>query len=78
MIEYVITGRQILEMLENAGYSNKRIVKEKLLTGDALQQLRENKMVGIKTLGKICDLLEVQPHILIKNVTEPPKSNNQN
>lgn len=75
MIEYVITGRQILEMLENAGYSNKRLVKENLLTGTALQQLRENKMVGIKTLGKICDLLVVQPHILIKNVPEKPKSN---
>lgn len=70
MIEYVVSGRQILEMLKNRGYNSNKIAKEKLLSAVTMQRLREDKMISIESLGKVCDILEVQPHILVKNVTE--------
>ena len=40
-------------------YTSYQIRQKKLLGENALQSLRENKMVGIKALDQICDILEL-------------------
>lgn len=42
----------ILQMLKAAGYNTSRIRKEKLISENALQQIRDGEMVAVKTLEK--------------------------
>lgn len=58
----------VLQALKNAGYNTTRLRKEKLLGENAIQALRQNQMVGIIALEKICGLLEMQPGNIIKYV----------
>ena len=55
----------IIQRLKEAGYNTSRIRKEKLISENALQQIREGEMVAIKTLTKLCELLDAQPGDLI-------------
>lgn len=59
---------KVLETLSEAGYTPGKLRKEKLLGENAIQCLRENKMVGIKALDKICSILDMQPGNVIKYV----------
>ena len=56
MIVYKI---DVLKTLNESGYTPGKLRKEKLLGENAIQCLRENKMVGIKALDKICTILAV-------------------
>ena len=69
MIKYVTSGENILKMLKNKGFSPVIIRKYGLLSESTLQNLRKNKMISIETLGKVCDMLEVTPDIIIYNGT---------
>lgn len=69
MIKYVTSGENILKMLKNKGFSPVIIRKYGLLSESTLQNLRKNKMISIETLGKVCDMLEVAPDIIIYNDT---------
>lgn len=69
MIKYVTSGENILKMLKNKGFSTVIIRKYGLLSESTLQNLRKNKMISIETLGKVCDMLEVTPDIIIYNDT---------
>lgn len=69
MIKYVTSGGNILKMLKNKGFSPVIIRKYGLLSESTLQNLRKNKMISIETLGKVCDMLEVTPDIIIYNDT---------
>ena len=69
MIKYVTSGENILKMLKNKGFSPIIIRKHGLLSESTLQNLRKNKMISIETLGKVCDMLEVTPDIIIYNDT---------
>lgn len=60
----------VLESLKEAGYNTTRLRREKLLNETAIQALRENKMVGIIALEKICCLLDMQPGNIIKYVED--------
>lgn len=60
----------VLETLKEAGYNPSRLRKEKLLGENAIQSLRNNEMVGIKALEKICTILDMQPGNIIKHVEE--------
>ncbi len=60
----------VLETLKEAGYNPSRLRKEKLLGENAIQSLRNNEMVGIKALEKICTILDMQPGNIIKHVGE--------
>lgn len=60
----------VLEALKEHGYNTTRLRKEKLLGENAIQCLRENKMVGIKTLENLCRLLEMQPGSIIRYENE--------
>lgn len=60
----------VLEALKEAGYNSTRILKEGILSQSAMQKIREGKMVGIKTLEKLCTLLDMQPGNIVKYVEE--------
>lgn len=60
----------VLETLKENGYNTTRLRREKLLGEGAIQQLRENKMVGIIALEKICRLLDMQPGNIIKFIED--------
>ena len=69
MIKYVTSGEAVLEMLKKKGFSPIVIRKHGLLSESTLQNIRKNKMISIDTLGKVCDMLEVTPDIIIYNDT---------
>lgn len=70
MIVYKI---DVLKTLNESGYTPGKLRKEKLLGENAIQCLRENKMVGIKALDKICTILDMQPGNVIKYVETEKK-----
>ena len=53
-------------------YTSYQIRCQKLLGENALQALRENRMVGIKALDQICDILDLQPGDIIEHEKEDP------
>lgn len=63
----------VIESLKEAGYNSTRILKENLIGQSAMQKLRRGEMVGIKTLEQLCDLLDMQPGNIIKNVEDENK-----
>ena len=69
MIKYVTSGENILKMLKNKGFSPVILRKYGLLSESTLQNLRKNKMISIDTLGKVCDMLDVTPDIIVYNDT---------
>ena len=65
MLKYKI---DVLETLKESGYNSTRILKENLISQSAMQKIRKNEMVGIKTLENLCELLDMQPGNIIKYV----------
>lgn len=65
MLKYKI---DVLETLKENGYNSTRILKENLISQSAVQKIRKNEMVGIKTIEKLCELLDMQPGNIIKYV----------
>mgnify|MGYP003252339595 FL=1 len=65
MLAYKIN---VLETLKESGYNSTKILKEGLISQSAMQKLRKNEMVGIKTIEKLCELLDMQPGNIIKYV----------
>lgn len=65
MLTYKI---DVLETLKESGYNSTRILKENLISQSAMQKMRKNEMVGIKTIEKLCELLDMQPGNIIKYV----------
>lgn len=63
MIFYKI---DILNALKEKGYNTTRIRNEKLIGEGTIQSIRKKKMITMKSLDKICDLLKVQPGDLIE------------
>ena len=65
MIVYKI---DVIESLKEAGYNSTRILKENIIGQSAMTKIRNGEPVGIKTLDKICELLDMQPGNIIKYV----------
>ena len=63
MLKYKI---DVLQAITEAGYTSYQIRKEKLIGENALQSIRDNKMIGMKALDQLCSLLDLQPGDLIK------------
>lgn len=70
MLKYKI---DVLETLKESGYNTTRLRKEKIVGESAIQSLRKGEMIGIKTLEKICDILDMQPGNIIKYVEDTEK-----
>lgn len=60
----------VIETLKESGYNSTKILKENILSQSAMQKLRNNEMVGIKTLEQLCKLLDMQPGNIIKYIEE--------
>lgn len=65
MLEYKIN---VIETLKESGYNSTRILKEGVISQAAMQKLRNGEMIGIKTLEKLCEVLDMQPGNIIKYV----------
>lgn len=63
MLEYKI---DVIASLKSKGYNSTRILHEGLISQSAMQKLRKNEMIGIKTLERLCELLNMQPGNIIK------------
>lgn len=48
----------VLQALKSAGYNTNRIRKAKLFSESTLQAFRENELVNLKNIAKICELLD--------------------
>ena len=70
MLKYKI---DVLSTLKENGYTTTRLRKEQIIGESAIQSLRKGEMVGIKTLEKICDILDMQPGNIIKYVEDVEK-----
>ena len=51
----------VLEALKNAGYNTNRLRIERILSEGTIQALRENRMISMDSLAKICQILHCQP-----------------
>lgn len=60
----------VIEALKEAGYNSTRILKECTIGQSAMQQLRRGEVVGIKTLEKLCKILDMQPGNIIKYIED--------
>ena len=58
----------VIDTLKESGYNSTRILKENIISQSAMQKLRKNEMVGIKTLEQLCKVLDMQPGNIIKYV----------
>lgn len=56
----------ILKKLKEAGYNTSMIRKEKLLSESTIQQIRRGEVVGIKSIDKLCGLLDMQPSEILE------------
>ena len=60
----------VLEMLKDAGYTTYRIKKVKLLAESTVQKLRNDEMVSIDNISRLCQVLQCQPGDIIEFVPE--------
>lgn len=60
----------VLQELKDVGWNSTRLIRERPISQSAVQQLREGKMVGAKTLDVLCRLLDCQPGNIIKYVPD--------
>ena len=60
----------VLEILKDAGYTTYRIKKEKLLAESTVQKLRNDEMVSIDNISRLCQVLQCQPGDIIEFVPE--------
>ena len=67
MFKYKI---DILTELSNHGYNTVMIRKNKLLGKATLQDIRKNKIVGIKSLDVLCNLLDCQIGDIIEHIKD--------
>lgn len=58
MLKYKI---DVMSAITERGYSTYQIRRDKLIGENALQAIRENRMIGMKALDQVCSLLKLQP-----------------
>lgn len=64
----------VLSALKSKGFNVARMRKEKRLSEATIQNLRDGKMVGIKSVDSICGMLGCQPNHFIKYIPDPEES----
>ncbi|MBR3108881.1 MAG: helix-turn-helix transcriptional regulator [Clostridia bacterium] len=60
----------VLSRLSDAGYSQNRIRREKLIGQATLTQLRHGDLVSWKTIDTICGLLDCQPGSFLEYIPD--------
>ena len=54
----IIYRKNILKELKKKGYNTTRLRKEKILSESVIQSIREQKSISLKSIERICNLLE--------------------
>lgn len=67
MIKYKVN---IIDELKNNGYSLQRIRTEKIFSQSMLTYIRRNKYIDLKSINKLCELLQCQPGDLLEWVPD--------
>ena len=67
MLAYKI---DVIDTLKESDWNATRLYNERPISQAALQKIRNGEMVGIKTLEKLCEILDMQPGNIIKYVEE--------
>ena len=62
----LVYNQDVMELLKKSGYNTTRILKENLLSQSAMQDIRTGKMIGIRSLEKVCGLTGCQPGEIIR------------
>lgn len=60
----------ILEKLKAAGYTTYRLRVEHLLSESSIQAIREDRMVRLEVIDKLCDLLGCRVEDLIEYIPD--------
>lgn len=68
----------VLAVLKENGFSSYKLIEEKHLSSSSVQKLRDGKILSSEGIGKLCELLQLQPGDLLEYVEEQPKDNMQN
>ena len=63
MIRYKI---DVMDAMQQRGYSPGRIQKERLLPAQTVQNIKAGKSITLETLNKICIMLKLQPGDIIE------------
>lgn len=66
----MIVYKNVFEKMKEAGYSTSVIRKEKLIPEGSLQNIREGKLVNLKTIDTICRLSGCRVEELIEYVPD--------
>ena len=66
----IVWKKDVLEELKKKGYSTYRLQKEKIISGKTLNDITNNKMVGINVIDRLCKILKCQPSALIEWVED--------
>lgn len=60
----------VLSALKDKGYTPTKIRQEKLMSESTLQKFRNNEMVSIDNISRLCKLLDCQPGDIIEYVKD--------
>lgn len=60
----------MLTALKDAGYSTYKLRKERVFGEDAIQNLRNGKLVSLSNIEKLCELLHCQPGDILEYVED--------
>ena len=63
--------------LKEKGYNTTALRKYKLLGESEIQKLRNNEIIGIHALEKLCELLELQPGDIIEYISDDDNGENK-
>ena len=63
----------ILSALKEKGYTPTRIRKEKIMSESTLQKFRNDEIVSIDNISRLCEILGCQPGDIIEYVPENNK-----
>lgn len=61
-----IVYNNILEKLKEKGLTTYKIRKEKIISENTLQHIRENKGITTDAVAKLCEVLDCQPGDILR------------
>lgn len=60
----------VLAALKEKGYTTTKIRQEKIMSESTLQKFRNNEMVSVDNISRLCEILNCQPGDIIEYVKE--------
>ncbi|MGN0504898.1 MAG: helix-turn-helix domain-containing protein [Ruminococcus sp.] len=66
----IIYKINVLAELKAKGYTTTRIRQDKIMSESTLQKFRNNEMVSVDNISRLCEILDCQPGDIIEYVKE--------